>query len=319
MILNIVTFHVTGFQRKHAMADISINYSYLRRHAGGIIAFAMVARHGQVSSAADALHMSQPGLSQRVRLLEEALGTQLFERGPRGVRLSPSGADLMARIEPHLGALAGAFADFTLRDHAPKVLIAVDYAFASFWLMPRLARLRETIEAADISVLASQNPGAMAGVTPDLVVRMGRSGQGGETKLIGEKVCAVCSPGFLRSHPAITGPSDLSAMPLLSLSGVGDWFDWDGWFRHFGIVPPDRLMKTSFNTYDLVMQAAVDGHGVALGWHGLVDPMLDRGDLVRAVPDLAESDRGYFLRLGNVPASEAARSVHDWMAQAAQI
>jgi DNA-binding transcriptional LysR family regulator len=108
-------------------------------------------------------------------------------------------------------------------------------------------------------------------------------------------------------------------LPLLSLSGVGEWFSWDGWFRQFEIVPPDRLVKTSFNTYDLVMQAALDGHGVALGWHGLVDQMLDRGDLVRAVPDMAESDRGYFLRLGRTPAGEAARRVHDWMADVAGI
>jgi DNA-binding transcriptional LysR family regulator len=84
-------------------------------------------------------------------------------------------------------------------------------------------------------------------------------------------------------------------------------------------VQPGRLAKTSFNTYDLVVQAAVDGHGVALGWHGLVDRLLDQGALVRAVPDVAESDRGYFLSLRKTPAGEAARRVHDWMAEAAGV
>ena len=298
------------------MADITMAYTFLRRHAAELVAFAAVAQQGQLSSAARSLGLSQPGLSQRIRHLEESLDTKLFDRGHRGVTLTPAGADLIARIEPHLTVLAEAVLDFRRQKQMPNVLISVDYAFASFWIMPRLAALREIIHPVDISVLASQDPRGNKGMMPDLIVRMGQA-DGAATRLTRERVSAICSPDFLRRHAALNGPADLLRMPLLSLSGQGAWFDWTAWFRHFGLPRGAGPEPASFNTYDLVIQAAVSGHGVALGWHGLIDGKLESGELVRAVPEVAESDRGYFLSFGKEPPSAAARRVRDWMADTA--
>lgn len=298
------------------MPDITQAYISLRRHAAELVAFAAVAQQGQLSSAARSLGLSQPGLSQRIRYLEDCLGTRLFERGHRGMTLTSAGQDLIARIGPHLTLIAEAFQDFQRQKHAPNVLISVDYAFASFWIMPRLAALREVIHPIDISVLASQDPDGTKGVFPDLIVRMGRGGDGA-TRLTRERVCAVCSADFLRRHPALNVPADLLQAPLLSLSGQGAWFDWTAWFRHFNLSRSVHPEPVSFNTYDLVIQAATDGHGVALGWCDLIDTKLESGELVAAVPDVAESDRGYFLSLGANPPSEAARLVRDWMVETA--
>jgi DNA-binding transcriptional LysR family regulator len=318
-IINILTVRNADFQRKGAMADISDSYAFLRRHAAELVAFAVVARQGQVSSAAPILRLSQPGLSQRIRHLEDGLGTALFERSGRGVALTPAGAGLLARIEPHLAPIAEALADLRRQRNDPEVLIAVDYAFAAFWIMPRLAALGDATGAVPISVLASQTPSATLSAHPDLVVRMGAPdpSSGAETRLFGERVSAVASPGFLRRHAGATTPGDLTGMPLLSLSGAGPWFDWESWFRHFGVTPEGGLRKTSFNTYDLVVQAAVAGHGIALGWHGLIDDKLGEGALVPVLPHVAESPRGYFIALPRKPASAAARRVHDWIVAAA--
>ncbi len=301
------------------MADISGSYAFLRRHAAGLVAFVVVARAGSVSSAAPLLRLSQPGLSQRIRHLEEALGTALFQRTARGVAPTPAGADLLARIEPHLAPIAEALADLRRQGTDPEVLIAVDYAFAAFWILPRLAALTAAVGPVSISVLATPAPSAALPARPDLVVRMGAPDPGAEeTKLFGERVSAVASPGFLGRHRGASGPGDLAGMPLLGLSNAGGWFDWDGWFRHFGVEPAAGPGGARFNTYDLVVQAAVAGHGVALGWHGLIDDRLRDGTLVPVLPQVAESPRGYFIALARPPATGPARRVHDWIVAAAQ-
>lgn len=299
------------------MADINQAYTFLRRHAAELVAFAAIARNGQFSSTARSLGLSQPGLSQRIRYLEDSLDARLFERGHRGVTLTPAGHDLLEKIEPHLTLIAEAMREFRQQRKAPNVLVSVDYAFASFWIMPRLAALREIIHPVDISILASQDPKGNKGVAPDLVISMG-VGDESAIRLTRERVSAVCSPDFLRRHGDLKTPADLFQVPLLSLSGDGAWFDWTGWFNHFGLGRGSGPEAASFNTYDLVIQAAARGHGVALGWHGLIDDKLDRGELIKAVPDVAESERGYFLSFGQSPPSKAARLVRDWIVESAE-
>ncbi len=299
------------------MNDISLDYIMLSRHAAGLCAFVLVARHGQLSAAARELRISQPGLSQRLKSLEESLQITLFERTHRGVRLTAQGADLLAAVDPLLGNLAGSFRRFANRNRTPSVLVSVDFAFASFWLLPRLARLREAIRPIDISMLTSQLPELAAGLSVDLTIRMAEEDDvdPGETKLMDERVSAVCSPDFLARHPGLATPADLVGLPLLSLATppASHWFDWGGWFAHFGIEARAASERTSFTSYDIVVRAAEAGLGVALGWHGLIDESLARGDLVPAVPDVATSRRGYFIRMSQDVPTAAARRVHDWI------
>jgi DNA-binding transcriptional LysR family regulator len=57
--------------------------------------FVSVAREGSLAAAAEAMHVSQPALSQAVRQLEKELGIELFHRLARGMRLSPAGEALL--------------------------------------------------------------------------------------------------------------------------------------------------------------------------------------------------------------------------------
>lgn len=299
------------------MSDISQDYIFLSRHAAGLCAFVLVARHGQLSAAARELRISQPGLSQRLKSLEESLDITLFERTWRGVRLTAEGADLLAAVDPLIGNLAADFRRFAHRNRTPSVLVSVDFAFASLWLLPRLARLREAVRPVDLSMLTSQQPELAGGLSVDLTVRMAEAGdiEAGETKLMDERVSAVCSPDFLARHPGLSEPADLVGLSLLSLQTpvTSHWHDWESWFAHFGVTDRPGRERTHFTSYDIVVRAAQAGLGVALGWHGLIDDMLARGDLVPALPHVATSNRGYYIQAVQDAPSAAARRVHDWI------
>lgn len=299
------------------MNDISQDYIFLSRHAAGLCAFVVVARHGQLSAAARELRISQPGLSQRLKSLEDSLEITLFERTWRGVRLTGEGADLLAAVDPLLGTLAADFRRFAQRNRTPSVLVSVDFAFASLWLLPRLARLREAVQPVDLSMLTSQQPELAAGLSVDLTVRMAEADdiEAGETKLMDERVSAVCSPEFLSRYRGLAEPADLLGLPLLSLSTpvTSHWHDWKSWFAHFGVTDRPGHERTHFTSYDIVVRAAQAGLGIALGWHGLIDDMLARGELVQALPHVATSNRGYYIRAAQDTPAAAARRVHDWI------
>jgi len=298
------------------MTDTNNDYNMLNRCSPGLCAFVVVARHGQLSSAARELRISQPGLSQRIRQLETTLGVKLFNRTSRGVRLSEAGTELFARIDPLLTPLARNFNAFRNSHKNPTILIAVDYAFASFWLLPRLSRLREAVQPIDISLLTSQSPAHALQVQADLVIRIGAPDRfrPQEQQLFAERVSAVCSPAFLKQHPAIRQVQDLLQVPLLSLNTpLCDWYTWESWLQSFGITGTAAGEKTVFNSYDIVIRAAQDGLGVALGWHGLIDTFLENRELVCALDLVAQSGRGYFIELKTDNPGPATRRVHEWI------
>jgi DNA-binding transcriptional LysR family regulator len=116
--------------------------------------------------------------------------------------------------------------------------------------------------------------------------------------LFGEQVYPVCSPAYLRDHPALHRPGDLLDQTLLhleygkpSLGGV----DWRTWLLRQGVNGQPVRRGLRFNSYPMVMQAAEAGQGVALGWSYVTDPLLAEGRLVCPVDRRLETQDGYYL------------------------
>ncbi|WP_423822012.1 LysR substrate-binding domain-containing protein [Salinisphaera sp. SPP-AMP-43] len=86
-----------------------------------LAAFAEVARHGQFASAAEALSITQPGMSKTIRELETNLGVVLFERGPRGVTLTLAGRTLLRHAAPALRSIDEGIA--AVRSNDPETVI----------------------------------------------------------------------------------------------------------------------------------------------------------------------------------------------------
>jgi DNA-binding transcriptional LysR family regulator len=117
--------------------------------------------------------------------------------------------------------------------------------------------------------------------------------------LFSEEVFPVCSPLLLKDRPLPLPAQSLLEFPLLHLRGEhsSNWFDWSGVFRELGITSAPAPGQLRFDNYTLLIQAAIGGQGVAIGWRHLVDNLLAQGLLCRPIAETVISRLGYYVVL----------------------
>jgi LysR family transcriptional regulator, glycine cleavage system transcriptional activator len=264
-----------------------------------LLAFEAAARHKSFGLAASALGTSQPAISQRIAHLEADLNVVLFRRLPRGVQLTPEGGVLLNGLKEGLGAIEAAVDETRRRRTGGTLTVATDFGFAAFWLVPRLSSLWEAAPALDVRVVTSQTEFDIQREPIDVAIAFGSGHWPGciAEPVIREAVVPVCSPGLLAGRTVPQTPPDLRSLPLLHLeSGANThWLDWKQWFQAVGIDTVATDQRITINNYSLVIQAALAGQGVALGWRPLVDDLLERGQLVKALDRTVVTDKGYYL------------------------
>ena len=116
-------------------------------------------------------------------------------------------------------------------------------------------------------------------------------------KLFDEEVFPVCSPAFLAKNGPIQSHKKLAELPLLKLgadAGQG-WQDWHSYFkgRRSQVEPSEPVL--TFNNYTLLIQAAIAGQGLGMGWGTLVDDLLESDVLVGLRQFSLRSDGGYYV------------------------
>ena len=262
--------------------------------------FEAVARHRSFTLAADELCLTQSAVSRQIKALEEALGLQLFQRLHRAIDLTVEGQRLFESVTRGLDDFSACLTALGASTKAPQITVSASVAFAWYWLMPRLERFGALQPDVDLRVLATDQPVLPGAGEVDVAVLFG-SGQwdGLEARLLfGERVYPVCSPAYLRAHPALHRPEDLLDQTLLHLEYGKSSFggvDWRSWLLRQGVNGQPVRRGLRFNSYPMVLQAAEAGHGVALGWSYVTDPLLAEGRLVCPVDRTLETQDGYYL------------------------
>ena len=258
-----------------------------------LLFFESAARHLNFTTAAEELGTTQPAVSLRVRSMEDHLGVRLFRRLHRGVTLTDEGLRLYEAVSSSLATLRSATTDMRSRQKPCTLTLATDFGFAKLWLLPRMQALRAALPDLQLRVLTSQaQPGARDDDV-DLAIVFGPPPAQGEAELLfRERAVPVCSPALLAGRSA--APREL---PLLHLHQAEQarWLGWDDWFEARGSDVVRSAPSLTFNDYSMVVEAAVAGHGVALGWSPLVDDLLARGELVAVHDEPLQTARGYFL------------------------
>lgn len=284
-----------------------------------LVFFESAVRHLNFTLVAEEFGSSQPAVSQRIAALEKDLRTPLFKRAHRGVSLTADGVALHEAVREHLAAINLAVDKIRTRRTRQVITVATDFGFAQFWLMPRLAQFQQLRPELDVRIVTSQHAFDIRGEAVDLAILFGDGHWPGcdALQILPEDVVPVCSPALLARHAAAGGTSAaVMGLPLLHLgsSSQEPWMTWQEWAQLQGLPGNGELQSLTLGNYPLLIQAAVAGHGVALGWRPLVDALLRDGQLAGLPVPALRTRRGYFLvqPRGREP-WEALDSLRDWI------
>ncbi len=276
-------------------------------------AFEAAGRHLSFTRAAEELFLTQGAISRHVRGLEDELGIKLFHRRVRSLELTTEGQAYLATVRQAFDLLTAASRHVRASRTQIRLKVALTASFAANWLLPRLSRFT----AAHPEIGIDFEPGVQiidlsaAGI--DAAIRYGGGSWPGldAVALMPEEVFPVCSPALLADGPPLRTVADLAHHNLL-LSGPRS--DWEDWATAVGLDLQSVPRQTMLYDYNLVLQAAIDGMGVALGRRILIEERLQSGELVQALPQTFRNAMGYYLV--TLPARRGDRSIAvfcDWL------
>lgn len=258
-------------------------------HLGALRAFEAAARHGSFVRAAAELHVTPAAVSHRIKELESAVGCRLFERLPRGVRLTEAGkrygdevGAALARIGRATESLGRPPVDGPLRVTAPQ-------SFAQLWLVPRLHRLTERFPGLELEVRGDNRIADLRGGQADLAVRFGQGQYPGLNVryLMGDAVSLVIAPGALGRIKDGGLAAILDESVLLEDAWVGPgepWMTWNPWLRDVGVDARHARTRLRFSDSAMALMACHAQAGVCIGRLSLALEFLRRRELSALVP-----------------------------------
>ncbi|NWA23770.1 LysR family transcriptional regulator [Pseudomonas gingeri] len=269
-------------------------------------AFEAVARHLSFIKAADELCVSQSAISHQVQKLEQHLGQRLFIRRTRAIDLTEEGERYYQQIRPALEQIAQASRLISLPRQNQVLRIGLLASFATLWLAPRLAGFIRLYPQIKVELEPSIQLADVPGAEVDLAIRYGKGGwpHVNAVRLMGERLFPVCSPAF-KADGVERGPLLMSQAPQP--------FEWIDWSRrhHFDLRPYPSVM---LHDYNIVVEAAIAGQGIAMGRQHLIERRLREGALVKAFNQPAyESEIGYWLVKPNTALNTAAECFCEWL------
>lgn len=281
--------------------------------------FEVVARSGNLTAAAQELHVTQSAVSRQVAVLEAYLGVDLFRRERHGVTLTRAGADYAREVMPAFERIAGA-TERLARAHEPGILRLRTYTtFAAKWLIPRLPDFQRAHPGIDVRI-SNAVPDVdfdRDGVDVAIQYGDGRWPHAEADLLFRDEIEPVCSPRFVREHRAARQPARLLATRLL-ISRYRR-HDWDDWLAACDLADvATATERMSFSSSVLTWQAAIDGLGIAIGQTALLQHEFRQGLLIRPFGRPLRRAQGHYLvRPAVQRESREVRALRDWLLAAA--
>lgn len=278
--------------------------------------FEAVGRCGGMGKAALELGVSPGAISQQIKHLEDVLGLQLIVRQPGGIALTPLGASYHYEVSACIQGFRKAHRAVIAQARGKGVVISALPLIAARWLSPSIFDFQQRHPDMTIHIdgnLVEPDPDSFDfRITyADRVRPIDRV-----ATLFTDSLVPVCSPKLLSTRPT-RSPEDLMGFRLLGI----DWSPffspppgWQSWFRHAGVASGAIADTLVFSHSSLAIEAAIDGHGVALVQFALITEDLRSGRLVRPFEQTLELPAPYVLAWNSAAfAKNGAREIHRWI------
>jgi len=289
------------------------------RGFGALPSFAAAARWQSFTAAADELGVTQAAVSHQIRELEEQLGVKLFQRTARAVRLTASGEILKRAVDGAFEEIAQAMAQ--LKPTRPSLRVTTPPSFAAKWLVPRLDRFLEQVPDVDVFIDIQNRMTELSGRDTHVAIQFGAGSfpDYQVDRLGDEYIMPVCSPALLNGKRRKPDPRELLKHTLLEVdwhSQGANWPNWETWLDAANLKGVKRGRTVCFAHSSLVIQAAIDGQGIALGDSTLIADDLAAGRLIKPFDLVLRGPRqfAYFLLSRRGLAKDGIESrFRDWL------
>jgi LysR family glycine cleavage system transcriptional activator len=282
----------------------SLNLNWIR-------SFEASARLLSFTKAAQELALTQAGVSQHIRLLEQELGEPLFLRLSRAVRLTDAGEAYLHVVRESLERLRLGTSDIFGAGNEGLVRIRADPGFIDYWLAPRLQDFLKSYPdiCLQVSVIVYGIETAWNAVDMEVRYESDRMGGMDAITLMGDTVFPVCHP---RLGKDLRQPGDLLQQRLLQVTGNRN--GWSEWLAAAGVTSPAKPTLLQIGSGSTALVMAERGIGVALGHSSLVRPLLQQGRLIRPfAPALETVGIFYLITPTDHPLRRQARLFRDWL------
>jgi DNA-binding transcriptional LysR family regulator len=286
-----------------------------------LVAFESAVRHASFTKAAAELHLTQSAISRQIAQLEEFLGRSLFVREHRALRLTIAGEGYAKHVQWLLTNCSEATLDVMKRYGDQELTIACSSGVAVLWLTPRLGAFRAAHPNVRIRMIVRDGLASLSPAEFDVglyFIRHRAEPHFAARRIFDEEVYPVCSPGYLGGR--VLQPADLAHETLLTQEdGQRQWMSWPEWFRQNGVEMPGTPPALVVNYYPQLVQMAILGQGIVLGWRYMIDACIEQGLLVQATHASASHGGGYYVVSPNDRAqNQAARLFANWLFEQAE-
>jgi LysR family glycine cleavage system transcriptional activator len=257
-------------------------------------AFEAAARHESFTRAAEELCVTQGAVSHQVKALETELGIKLFNRERQRLIITEAGREYLIVVRDALDRIAVGTERLVQRQTSGVLTVSTSPDFAAKWLVNRLGRFAEAHPSIDLRVSATMHHVDFAREDVDIAVRHGDGEWPGldVTRLCAEHLFAVCSPKLVAGRNRVKGPADVAKFPLLHLDTRTGWSKW---LAAAGLAHADMTRGPVLNRASMLIDAAIDGQGVALARTTLAAWDLLNKRLVRPFGLALPLDKSYWI------------------------
>jgi LysR family transcriptional regulator, glycine cleavage system transcriptional activator len=264
--------------------------------------FEAAARHQSFTRAAQELCVTQGAISHQVKSLEADIGVKLFHRERQRLLITDAGREYLVVVRDALDRIAIGTERLVQRQSSGALTVSTSPDFAAKWLVHRLGRFAEAYPNIDLRVSAAMHHVDFGREDVDIAVRHGDGSWSGldVARLCAEQLFLVCSPKLLAKQKGIFTSVDVQNFPLLHLD---DRKNWSRWFEVAEIFDADLSRGPVFNRASMLIDAAVDGQGIALARTALAAHDLVNGRLIKPLPISLRLSKSYWIVCPKVTAA----------------
>jgi LysR family glycine cleavage system transcriptional activator len=232
-------------------------------------------------------------VSHQVKALEAELAIS-SSIANASASLSPKPKDYLTVVRDALDRIAVGTERLLQRQNAGVLTISTSPDFAAKWLVHRLGHFAEAHSGIDLRVSATLHHVDFAREEVDLAVRHGEGNWLGldTGKLSAEQLFAVCSPKLLSGRRRLSSPADILKYPLIHMDSRTDW---SRWLQAAGVDDANIIHGPVLNRASMVIDAAINGQGIALARTTLAAWDLINGRLVRPFPEALRLSKTYWI------------------------